>query len=431
MSKSKELLLTAFALFALFFGAGNLLLPPLLGYNAATDWPVVMVGFAITAVIIPIIGIYAHARLQGTLYEYGKKISPLFSTIYCIVIYVIALTIPAPRTAAATHEIAVYPFFQSPSWLTSTIYFTLVLIFVLNRSKITDIIGKYLTPIIVVMLLAVIGIGMFSTEEIVHQATDTSPLTTGILEGYQTFDAIGAAVVGAFIVISINLKGHQDYEYKRQLIWKAGLIAGIGLLIMYTGLIAAGAYYGDEILGGEGISSDMVRASLLTGLIKGTLGAQANSLLSVLLALACFTTAVGVVAGAADYFKGILGNSDFAYRVTAILGCLFGVLIGQLDFHSIIVIAIPVLAFIYPLTIVLILLNALPDRWASSRVFKTVTLVTFIFSLPDVISGIWGSELLGDSLNWIPFSEYSLGWVLPSILAFIFSNLTVRKGQLA
>ena len=204
-------------------------------------------------------------------------------------------------------------------------------------------------------------------------------------------------------------------------------MAGIGLLIMYTGLIAAGAYYGSDILGGEGVSSDMVRASLLTGLIKGTLGAKANTMLSVLLALACFTTAVGIIAGAADYFKGVFKNSDFAYRVTAVIGCALGVLVGQLDFHSIIVVAIPILAFIYPLTIVLILLNALPDRWASPKVFKAVALNTFLFSLPDVISGIWGPELLGDSLSWIPLSAYSLGWVLPAIIAFSISNFLYKE----
>lgn len=422
MSKSKELLLTAFALFALFFGAGNLLLPPLLGYNAADDWPIVVTGFAITAVIIPIIGIYAHARLQGTLFDFGRKISPLFSSIYCLIIYAIALAIPSPRTAAATHEIAIYPFFENDALLTSSIYFILVLIFVLNRSKIMSIIGKYLTPIIVLMLLAMIAIGIFGSEAIVHEATDLSPLSTGILEGYQTFDAIGAAVVGAFIIISINLRGHQDYGYKKKLIAKAGLIAGLGLLIMYTGLIAVGAYYGNDVMQADGMSSDMVRASLLTGIIKGTLGAQANTFLSALLALACFTTAVGIIAGAADYFKGIFGNSDFAYKVTAVVGCILGVGVGQMDFHSIIVVAIPVLAFIYPITIVLILLNALPDRWAPPKVFRAVVLSTFVFSLPDVISGIFGPEFLGDSLSWIPLSAYSLGWVLPAIISYSISK---------
>lgn len=73
MNRTKDLLITSFALFSLFFGAGNLLLPPLLGYNAGENWFWVTLGFIITAVAIPIIGIYAHAKLQGTLYDFGKK----------------------------------------------------------------------------------------------------------------------------------------------------------------------------------------------------------------------------------------------------------------------------------------------------------------------------------------------------------------------
>ena len=80
MSKNKELFVTAFALFSMFFGAGNLLLPPLLGYQAIDNWHWVTLGFMITAVVIPIFGILAHARLQGSMFDFGKKVSPLFSS---------------------------------------------------------------------------------------------------------------------------------------------------------------------------------------------------------------------------------------------------------------------------------------------------------------------------------------------------------------
>ena len=158
MYKRKTLFVTAFGLFSLFFGAGNLLIPPLLGYNAGEQWFWVTLGFIITAVAIPIIGIMAHAKLQGTMYDFGKKVSPWFSSIYCIIIYAISVAIPSPRTASATHEIAIYPAFGTDPFWTSLVYFALVLVFVLNRSKILNIIGKFLTPLIVIMLLLVIGI---------------------------------------------------------------------------------------------------------------------------------------------------------------------------------------------------------------------------------------------------------------------------------
>tara|TARA_R100001369_G_scaffold64192_1_gene91467 strand:- start:33606 stop:34907 length:1302 start_codon:yes stop_codon:yes gene_type:complete len=425
----KELLVTSFALFSLFFGAGNLLLPPLLGYNAGEDWIWVTIGFMITAVVIPIIGILAHGRLQGTLYDFGKKVSPIFSFTYCILIYVIAVTIPSPRTAAATHEIAIYPAFGTSPLVTSAIYFALVLVFVLNRSKILNVIGKFLTPFIVLMVLAVIFIGLFYSELYTGTSQYETPIVTGILEGYQTFDAIGAVVVGAVIIVSLNFKNMavEAYESKRALIRKSGFIAGLGLFIIYAGLIAVGAYYGSEISINKELSNDMQRANLLRDISIRSLGEFGNTVLSILISLACFTTAVGIIAGTADYFKGLLNNSQTVYITTAVIASVLGVVVGQFDFNSIIVVAVPVLLFIYPITIVLILLNVLPKKLATTLVFRAVVLVTFLFSIPDVIGFISPSEGLKSVAEFIPFSQYNLGWVLPAFLAFVIASFVQPK----
>ena len=431
MHKTKEIFIIGFALFSLFFGAGNLLLPPLLGYNAGSNWIWVTIGFMVTAVVIPIFGIMAHAKLQGTMYDFGKKISPTFSFIYCLLVYAISIAIPSPRTASATHEIAIHPFFGTDPLLTSCIYFTLVLVFVLNRSKILNLIGKYLTPLIVIILALVIGIGLFSSNSTMSSGVFETPIISGLLEGYQTFDAIGAVVVGGVIIISLKIKGQTSFLEKKELIKKAGLIAGTGLLIIYAGLISVGAYYGSEIFVDGTLSSDMQRANLLRGISTSTLGKIGTTFLSVLVALACFTTAIGIVTGTADYFKGLFNNSQKAYTITAILGCLFGILVGQLDFHSIIVIALPILMLIYPITIILILLNVLPEKWASPLVFKAVVGITFLFSIPDFLKFVINPESIAGFKSYIPFSEHSLGWALPALLIFIlmnvFKNFTTTK----
>ncbi|MDY7394842.1 branched-chain amino acid transport system II carrier protein [Aureibaculum sp. 2210JD6-5] len=423
MTKTKKILITGFALFSLFFGAGNLLLPPLLGYNAGSDWFWVSLGFMITAVIIPILGILAHAKLQGTMYDFGKKVSPTFSIIYCIIVYIISITIPSPRTAAATHEIAIYPLFETSPLLTSSIYFGLVLVFVLNRSKILSLIGKFLTPLIVLILVLVIGIGLFSSEILMNPSNFETPIVDGLLEGYQTFDAIGAVVVGAVIIISLNIHNKDSFLVKREIIKKAGFIAGLGLFVIYAGLISLGAVYGSEIFIDDALSNDMQRANLLMGISLRTLGGIGKTFLSVLIALACFTTAVGIVTGTADYFKGLFNNSQKIYVVTAVLGCVLGILVGKLDFHSIIMIALPILMFIYPITIVLILLNVVPDKYASKEVFRMVVLITFLFSIPDFLQFLVPADSLVGIKNVIPLSKYSLGWVLPAFVTFLIVNL--------
>ncbi len=416
MHKIKETLVVAFALFSLFFGAGNLILPPLLGFKSGELWWLVALGFCISAVLIPIMGILAHAKLQGTIFDFGKKVSTNFSLIYATIVYIISISLPSPRTASVTHEMAIQPFFNSSSLLTSVVYFVLVLIFVLNRSKILGIIGKILTPVIVLVLFTIIGICFFSNDFVFDNVLFESPFTDGILEGYQTFDAIGSVVVGGVILVSIDLRRKGiSYEDKKKLVMQSGWLAGLGLFIIYSGLIITGALMFSEF------AEDVSRTELLKGLSLKTLGNTGNMFLSVLVSLACFTTAVGIVTGAADFVKSRFRNSQKVYNITAMIGCLLGVIMGQFDVHYIIAIALPALMFIYPITIILILLNILPNKFATSKVFRVVVITTIIFSVPDFLNSIGLEGITQPVQSYIPLSKYSMGWVLPAFLAFIIT----------
>ncbi|WP_271405642.1 branched-chain amino acid transport system II carrier protein [Tenacibaculum soleae] len=421
MNKTKDIYVTGFALFSMFFGAGNLILPPFLGKNAGNLWSWVTIGFFITAVFIPILGILAHAKLQGTLYDFGKKVSPIFSTVYCLLIYTISIALPAPRTASVTHEMAIAPYFNSSSLITSSIYFSLVFVFVLNRTKVLNLLGKFLTPLIILILLAIIFIGMFSSPETMNLSTFKTPFISGLLEGYQTFDAIGAIVVGGILVISINFNKETSFKAKKELITKAGFIAGLGLLIIYAGLIYNGALFNSIF------NETATRSEVLTALSTQTLGNIGTLFLSVLVSLACFTTAVGIITGTADYIKGITNNLQETYIATAIIGCVLGVLIGQLDVRNIINIALPVLMFIYPITIVLIILNVISDKYTSALVFKIVVAITFVFSVPDFLEFFIDKEYLTKVKTIIPLANQHLGWVLPATITFILTNIIKTK----
>ena len=417
MNKTQETLVTAFALFSLFFGAGNLILPPLLGFQSGHLWWLVTLGFCLSAVLIPILGILAHAKLQGTIFDFGKKVSPAFSLVYSYIVYAISISLPSPRTASVTHEIAIQPYFETSSWLTSTIYFVLVFLFVVNRSRIVNIIGKMLTPTIILILLVIIGVTVFSFDFTFGATVFESPFTDGVLEGYQTFDAIGAVVVGGVIIISINLKNKDaSYEEKKRLISRAGWMAGLALLLIYGGLIVTGA-----LMHGQ-FDSEISRTALLNGISIRTLGSTANLFLGLLVSLACFTTAVGIVTGTADFIKYRFKDSSPAYLITAVFSCTLGVVIGQFDVHYIIVVAIPALMFIYPITIALILLNIVPDKFASPKVFKGVVIATIIFSVPDFLNAVGLAFYMEGLQKYIPLSQFSLGWVLPAVTVFILMN---------
>jgi len=427
MNGTKQTFLTAFALFSLFFGAGNLILPPFLGYNAGENWLPVLIGFLISAVIIPILAIYGHAKLQGTLLDFAKKVSPWFALVYAILIYVISVSLPSPRTASVTYEMAIQPYFEISSLWVSVLYFSLVLIFVLNRTKILSLIGTYLTPLIIFILLGIIGIGISGEVEPMRISLFDNAFTSGILEGYQTFDAIGGVVVGGVIVVSFALQGTYNFKEKKKMIARAGLMAGLGLFLIYGGLIALGAL-------NSGTITVESRTELLTWLSTRTLGEIGTAFLGVLVALACFTTAVGIITGTADFIKGIAGNSQLAYKITGVLGCIIGVLVGQFNVGFIIDIALPALMFIYPITIILILLNAVPKQYASKLVFRATVITTLIFSIPDFLEFILTEGKLDGIKNWLPLASDGLGWVMPAFLAFLITNLLQltykRKPQL-
>lgn len=420
MNYTKQTYLIAFTLFSLFFGAGNLILPPFLGYNAGSSWVWVAIGFALSAVVIPILAIYGHSRLQGTLLDFANKVSPKFAIIYAIIIYSICVSLPSPRTASVAYQIAVAPYFDISSLSVSAVYFSLVLLFALNRTRILSLIGNFLTPLILLLLLLIITLGLFADLGPMGSTIFENTFTEGVLEGYQTFDALGGVVVGGVIVISLALKGKYNYQEKKRMIARSGLLAGIGLFVIYSGLIALGANYSGDLQVTE-------RIDLLNILSTNTLGDYGTAFLGVLLLLACFTTAVGIVTGTADFVKGITKNTPWAYTITSIMGCLIGVLVGQFDVSFIIYVALPALMFIYPITIVLIILNSIPTGLASALIFRAVTLTTFVFSIPDFLEFFMSSGSLDSVKQWIPFAKQRLGWVLPGLLVFIGVNIFKHK----
>lgn len=423
MKFSKEALVVGFALFALFFGAGNLILPPYLGFFAGAKWYLVALGFLISAVGLPLLGIIAHARLQGSLFDFAHKVSPVFSLVYCFLIYLISVTLPAPRTAAVTHEIAVAPFFETGALLTSVIYFALVYLFVVRRSSVINNIGKYLTPAILLLLLAILLSGFFTAYLPIGKVTTALPVITGFFEGYQTFDAIAAMVVGGVIIVSVKLKGYSSPLEIRRIITTAAGIAALALLLVYGGLIFNGAMVQMEF------PVDITRTQLLLGISFLNLGPIAQVALSILVALACFTTAAGIITGTADFMTERL-KKPYVYPLTVSVACILGVLVGALSVNAIIEIALPVLMLIYPLTIVLILLNVLPENYRSTYIMRAVVTGTIVFSLPDALQFFLSPEAVAAIFSWIPLSIYGLGWVLPAIICFLSALIYENRFRL-
>ena len=430
-------ILAAFALFSLFFGAGNLILPPYLGVQAGEDWAIVSLGFVISAVLIPILGIFAHAKLQGTIYDFGAPLGKWFAWLYALLIYGIALALPAPRTASVTHEMAVMPYLDIPYWGTSLVYFTGVFIVAMNRSRILDFFGKITTPLILLVLMALVVVAVVSPAAVMAPSSLPNPFGAALLEGYQTFDAIAAVVIGGVLIVSIqkaSAKGHTQNQNQTQvqspnnvaqmksILRFAALFSAIALACIYVGLIYSGAQSQGAF------SPDSNRTQILQGVAQLFLGNGGGLALSLLVTLACFTTAVGVVTGTADYVASFYENKQpnkapevakKAFVITAAFGALLGVVMGQLPVAKIIAIAVPALVFIYPFTIILMALHVLPAQWATKTAFKAAILVCALINTPAFLDSL-GVGSLQRASDFMPLSAQGLAWVLPVILTVIF-----------
>jgi len=261
-------------------------------------------------------------------------------------------------------------------------------------------------------------LGFFSPIGEMNPSTFEAPIVSGLLEGYQTYDALAGLLTGGVVVISVNnLKGNISFEDKKSILAKSGFIAMSGLFLIYAGLIVVGALFNSQF------GNNITRPELLSHLSIKTLGNIGTTFLSVLVALACFSTAVAIIVGTADFFKGLFKESKTAYLITTVISCLIGVLVGQMDVTYIINVALPVLMFIYPLAIVLILLNVIPEKYASIKVFRLVVLVTFIFSVPDFLGFLIPVERLQGIKEIIPLAQHNLGWVLPALATFVLANI--------
>ncbi len=422
MNNTKETFVLGFAIFASFFGAGNLILPPMIGFKAGPDWGLVAIGFLSSATIIPLLALLGFARIQGSLIDFSQKVSSKFSLIFSICIYGIAVVLACPRTAAVTHEMAVLPYFKTDALLTSSIYFSLVFIFVINRGKVMEILGKYLSPLIGIIILTIIGIGFFGPSEVMLKGQYDSPYMNGFLEGYQTYDAVAGLIMGGVMVITLkNSKKLVTEKDKKTMITRSSLIAMMGLLIIYVGMIFLGAKYNGVF------DASISRPQLLSALTTKTLGRFGTSFLSVLVALACFTTAVSIIVGTADFIKGLFNNSKKAYILTAAISALIGIIIGQFEVKFIIDLAVYALMFLYPMSIVLILLNLFPERYVSRAVFRIVVAIAFVFSIPDFLKFLIPDENLEYIYGMIPFSREGMGWVLPSVIGFLMVNAVTWK----
>ena len=407
MNKKKEILILGLALFSMFFGAGNLLFPPSLGVAVGQSWLVAGIGFFITGVGLPLLGILAFTK-GGSLEEFASKISKKFNKVYLTtLILVIGPLFAIPRTGSTTFEMGILPLvgnFDSKlmAILTSIIFFGITLFLVLNESKVTDVLGKFLTPIILIILALITFLGVINPIGTpVTSIVEGSQFSYGFINGYQTMDALASVLFGVIIVKGLEGKGVTDSKEQKVFLTSAGFIAAIGLGLIYFSLI----YLGAQISSVKNLST--AQTALL--LAELTLGKSGKIAFGICVAAACLTTSVGLTALVSDWFSKL---ANISYKTVAVITCLFSAVLAVAGLDYIISLAVPVLVILYPVTIVLIILNIFGVENRNSFSFPTI--VTLIISI---------LEVLKVNLSFIPLANLGFAWIIPAVVAFFIGKL--------
>ena len=424
---TRDIIALGFMTFALFLGAGNIIFPPSVGLAAGEfQWSAAL-GFLLTGVGLPLLGVVALARVGGGLDTLTSPIGKAAGTLMGLAIYLtIGPLFATPRTATVSFEVGMAPFTGNTpgALLAFTIgYFALVMALSLFPGKLMDNIGKLITPALI-GVLAILGLAAFvapagdiSTAS-ADYASHGKALAQGFLQGYQTMDALASLVFGIVIVAAIKAAGVTDTRLHTRYTIYAGMIAALGLGLVYVSLVYLGGMSGTVVeAGASGVQ-------ILNTYVNSTFGTAGIFLLAAVILLACITTGVGLVSACSAYFSELLG---IPYRAVVVAMCLFSTAVSNQGLAQLIAVAVPVLVGIYPPAIALIALGLLSKRFQRpARVFIPVMGVALVFGVVDAIQAAGFEALVPAALHALPGSAIGLGWSLPVVVTLILASLLDR-----
>ena len=423
--KGFDLLALGFMTFALFLGAGNIIFPPSAGMAAGEFIWRAALGFLLTGVGLPLLTVVALARVGGGMDRLTAPLGKFAGTVLAVAVYLaIGPLFATPRTAVVSFEMGIAPFSGNsgmPLFIYTLVFFAAMLFLVLNPGQLVNRIGKFITPVLWAALLVLGGAAIFAPAGEVGAVNESyrgAPLIKGFLEGYLTMDTLGALVFGIVIATAIRDRGVTEPALVTRYSMIAGVIAAIGLSLVYLALF----YLGATSQGIAGGAENGVQ--ILTTYVQHTFGTPGSLLLAVVITLACLTTAVGLTTACGEFFSALLPVS---YRSVVIVFALFSLLVANQGLTQLISVSVPVLVGLYPLAIVLVALSLLDRFWlSSSRVFVPVMAVTLVFGVVDGLAAAGLGSWVPTLFTQLPLADQSMGWLVPVLVMLVLAVVTDR-----
>lgn len=428
----KESMFIGSMLFGLFFGAGNLIFPVHMGQESGSAVFWANLGFLVTGIGLPFLGVIAIgvSKTSGV-YELAERIGKKYALVFTVLLYlVIGPFFALPRLATTSFEIGLAPFIQAKQQHVFLVIFSILFFFTawwLSRrpTKILDYVGKFLNPAFLILLGILLVLAFIHPLGAIDQATvqpsyQEHAFFTGFTQGYNTLDALAALAFGILIVTTIrNMGVTKPSEIAKDTI-KSGAISIVLMGIIYTLL----AYVGTMSLGGFALSSNGGIA--LAQIADHYLGTYGSILLALIVILACLKTGIGLITAFAETFTDLFPKRNYIVFVT--LASALACLVATVGLTNIIQISLPVLMFIYPLAMTLILLVLVGPLFKQRpAVYRMTTYFTLIASILDGLNacpdGIKQTSfiktLLDFATNYLPFFKLGMGWIVPALIGLV------------
>ncbi|WP_306483019.1 branched-chain amino acid transport system II carrier protein [Anaerococcus sp.] len=425
-----QFLQVSIMLFGLFFGAGNLIFPPLLGNMAGKATFISLLAFSVTAVVFPVLGAIVVGKTNG-LSNLANRVGPVFALVFTTAIYLsIGPGLGIPRAGSVPFEMAIAPYIPESFNMNiarlvyTFIFFAIALAICLRPSKLVERVGKFLTPALL-LLIAFMFFKIVTMDKSVGAPTGDylkSPVTKGFLAGYDTMDAVAALNFGFVIAQAIKRFGIDDEKKVTKYEVKAGLVAGSVLFVVYWMLSTIGMIGSAKFVGLEN------GAQVLTESIKLVLGDFGLVLLAFIFTLACLTTCVGLISSGGEYFEKLF-NERLSYKAWVCVWSLFSFIMANFGLNKLLEFSVLLLQIIYPVALVLIVmgisqsfLNFTRESYlAGAAVSVGLPLVevmdkTFHLSLGPVTRLVQG----------LPMYEAGLSWLLPTLIVVELTSLLVK-----
>ena len=441
----KETVTLTSMLFGMFFGAGNLIFPAILGINAGSNIWSAFFGVFVTAVGIPMLAVVALglSRSEGVV-ELSGRVSKGYSLFFCTLLYLtIGPLFAIPRCASTAFSVGAVKLLPAGHdglflALFSLVFFAIVLYFSLKPGGIMTWIGKWLNPVFLLFLAVLVIAALLKPITGVSAVTPATGYETGggaffrgFLEGYNTLDSLAGLAFGIVVIDVVRSHGVSQPEDVARSTARAGIFSCLfmGFIYLFITLIStqsapvcASASNGGEVL----------------GLIADHYFQAAGSvLLTAIVTFACLKTAIGLVTSCSKAFVDMFPKGP-GYNQWAVIFSVVSFGIANFGLSSIVAWCVPVLMFLYPLAITLVLLALFGKAFGNRKgVYVWTTAFTLVAAIFDMIGAVSrmipGNALLSGLTGFagkvLPLYSLGLGWVCPAAVGFIVGLIVSRKEQ--